>query len=76
MIAMERSGPSPKPVRKAKPISMPSLVPLFLPLSGVMNSPRARPAPARENRSPPPWQTRSSSRSSVFTLRREVKRWT
>lgn len=31
-----------------------SILNLFLPLSGVKNRPRARPAPSRENRSPPP----------------------
>ncbi len=39
LTAMSRSGPSPSPVRKAKPISMPSLFALFLPVSGVLYSP-------------------------------------
>ena len=54
MIAMERRGPRPSPVRKAKAMSMERRVPRFFPLSGVMNRPRAIPAPRREKIRPPP----------------------
>ena len=54
MMAMERRGPRPRPVRKAKAISIESRVPRFFPLSGVMKRPRAIPAPRREKIKPPP----------------------
>merc|ERR1719474_614906 len=54
MIANCRRGPNPSPVRNANPRSMPIRMPRFFPLSGVINSPRARPAPSRENINPPP----------------------
>ena len=48
-IAMFRRGPIPSPEKKAKPSSIDSLRPRFLPLSGVKKRPKANPAPNSAN---------------------------
>ncbi len=40
MTAISRRGPSPSPVRKAKPSNIPSRLARFFPVSGVLYSPR------------------------------------
>ena len=52
LIAISRSGPMPRPEKKAKPSSIDSLNPRFFPLSGVKKRPNARPAP---NSAKPIW---------------------
>jgi len=45
LIARSSRGPIPNPEKKAKPRSIDSLIPRFLPLSGVKKSPKASAAP-------------------------------
>ena len=47
LIARSSRGPIPNPEKKAKPRSIESLIPRFLPLSGVKKSPNASAAPRR-----------------------------
>jgi len=48
MMASWRRGPIPSPVRNPNPSNIAILVERFFPLSGVRNSPNARPAARRE----------------------------
>jgi len=54
LIAKSSRGPIPNPEKKANPRSIESLMPRFLPLSGVKKSPKASAAPNNAKPIPPP----------------------
>jgi len=54
LIARSSRGPIPNPEKKANPSSIESLMPRFLPLSGVKKSPKASAAPNNAKPMPPP----------------------